>query len=90
VQNSSIDDDQFMREAVENFTRPWPERRGIESIDRNAAVVLVKVPLNQLSDALAEKAIASQRNVMGAEIEISGGFVVFIYLGSITSDSENK
>ncbi len=64
-----------MREAAEHFTRPWSERRGIESIDRNDAVVLVKVPLNQLSDALAEKAIASQRNVMGAEIEMSGAFV---------------
>ncbi|QMS90360.1 hypothetical protein HUN01_23270 [Nostoc edaphicum CCNP1411] len=68
-------DEQFIREAVENFTRPWPQRRGIESIDRNAAVVLVKVPLNQLSDALAEKAIESQRNVMGSEIEVSGAFV---------------
>ncbi|MEH1785707.1 hypothetical protein [Nostoc sp.] len=73
-----MDDDQFMREAVERFTRPWPQRRGIESIDRNAAVVLVKVPLNQLSDALAEKAIESQRNVMGAEIEVSGA-CVFAY-----------
>ena len=70
-----MDDEQFMREAAEHFTRPWPQRRGIESIDRNAAVVLVKVPLNQLSDALAEKAIESQRNVMGAEIEVSGAFV---------------
>ncbi|QLE40689.1 hypothetical protein FD723_09595 [Nostoc sp. C052] len=67
-----MDDDQFISEAAESFTRPWSDRRGIESIDRNAAVVLVKVPLNQLSDALAEKAIESQRNVMGAEIEVSG------------------
>jgi len=68
-------DEQSTREIVEHFTRPWCERRGIESIDRNAEVVLVKVPLNQLSDALAEKAIESQRNVMGAEIEVSGAFV---------------
>lgn len=72
-------DEQFRREAAEHFTRPWSDRRGIESIDRNAAVVLVKVPLNQLSDALAEKAIESQRNVMGAEIEVLDGFVVFAY-----------
>lgn len=64
-----------MREVAERFTRPWSQRRGIESIDRNAEVVLVKVPLNQLSDALAEKALESQRNVMGAEIEVSGAFV---------------
>ncbi|MGV0105085.1 hypothetical protein NSTCB13_03794 [Nostoc sp. DSM 114160] len=73
-----MDDDQFIREAAERFTRSWSQRRGIQSIDRNAAVVLVKVPLNQLSDALAEKAIESQRNVMGAEIEVSGT-CVFAY-----------
>ncbi|MFN6560509.1 MAG: hypothetical protein RMY28_011950 [Nostoc sp. ChiSLP01] len=71
-------DEQFIREIreiAEHFTRPWSERRGIESIDRNAEVVLVKVPLDRLSEALAEGAIASQRNVMGAEIELSGAFV---------------
>ncbi|MCW5317653.1 hypothetical protein GTQ43_28920 [Nostoc sp. KVJ3] len=68
-------DEQLKREAAEHYTRPWSERRGIESTDRNAAIVLVKVPLNQLSDALAEKAIASQRNVMGSEIEVSGAFL---------------
>jgi hypothetical protein len=74
MKNNSMDE-QFMREAAEHFTRPWSERRGIESIDRNDAVVLVKVPLYQLSDVLTEKAIASQRNVIGAEIEVSGAFV---------------
>ncbi|OUL25740.1 hypothetical protein BV372_27690 [Nostoc sp. T09] len=45
-------DAQWNFEITEHFTRPWSERRGIESIDRNAEVVLVKVPLNVLSDAL--------------------------------------
>ncbi|BAY80083.1 hypothetical protein NIES25_65710 (plasmid) [Nostoc linckia NIES-25] len=67
-------DEQF-REIAEHFTRPWSQRRGIESIDRNAEVVLLKVPLDRLSDVLAEKAMESQRNVMGAEIEVSGAFV---------------
>ncbi|WP_445638098.1 hypothetical protein NSTC745_03335 [Nostoc sp. DSM 114161] len=68
-------DEQFTRDIAEHFTRPWSQRRGIESIDRNAEVVLVKVPLDRLSDVLAEVAIESQRNVIGAEIEVSGAFV---------------
>jgi hypothetical protein len=68
-------DEQFKDEVAKRFTRAWSERRGIESIDRNAQVVLVKVPLNELSDALAAKAIASQRNVIAAEIEVSSAFV---------------
>lgn len=61
--------------AAEDFTRPWSQRRGIESIDRNAEVVLVRVPLDQLSNILAAQAIESQRDVMGAQIELLGNFV---------------
>ncbi len=68
-------DEQFRNEATKQFMRPWSQRRGIESIDRNAEVVLVKVPLDQLSNALAEKAIESRYDVMGTEIEVSGTFV---------------
>ncbi|MEA5505828.1 hypothetical protein VB735_22480 [Halotia wernerae UHCC 0503] len=68
-------DEQFRNEATKQFMRPWSERRGIESIDRNAEVVLVKVPLDQLSNTLAEKAIESRHNVIGTEIEVSGTFV---------------
>ena len=63
--------EQQIREASEDFTRPWSGRRGIETIDRNAEVILVRVPLDELSDALAARAIAHQRDVMGAEIEVS-------------------
>ncbi|MEH2143045.1 hypothetical protein [Nostoc sp.] len=35
-------DEQFSREVAERFTRPWSEKRGIESIDRNDVVVLVE------------------------------------------------
>jgi hypothetical protein len=68
-----------MRSEYENriaaeFTRPWSERRGIEENDRYAEVVLVRVPLNELSDLLAAKAIETHRNVMGSEIELSDYF----------------
>ncbi|MBL1179009.1 hypothetical protein [Pantanalinema sp. GBBB05] len=61
-------------EVAADFTRPWGNRRGIESIDRNATVVLVKAPLDALSDVLATTAIETRRNVLGSEIESSGYF----------------
>ncbi len=68
--------EQQIQDAAALFTRPWSERRGIETIDRNAEVFLIKVPLNELSDVLAAQAIESRRDVMGSEIEISGAFVL--------------
>lgn len=61
-------------DPVAEFTRPWAERRGIETIDRNGSLTLVRVPLDQLSDVLAVHALETRRNVLGAEIEISGYF----------------
>lgn len=68
--------EQWMQDAANHFTRPWSGRRGIETIDRNAEVILVKVPIDQLSDTLESLAIASHRNVMGSEIELSGPSVL--------------
>jgi hypothetical protein len=67
--------EQQIQDAAAHFTRPWSERRGIETIDRNAEVFLVRAPLNELSDVLTAQAIESRRDVMGLEIEISGAFV---------------
>lgn len=67
-------DKRWEREAKEHFTRSWSERRGIESIDRNAWIVLVKVPLDQLSSVLAQRATESRRDVLGSEIEVVGSF----------------
>lgn len=75
VQSKAMNEQRF-QDAAKDFTRPWSERRGIESIDRNAEVILLRVPLNELSDALAARAIASRRNVMGAKIEVSGPSVL--------------
>lgn len=61
---------QQSQRAATEFTRPYAERCGIETLDRNAEVVLVRVPLNQLSDALATKAVQSLRNVLETEIQI--------------------
>jgi hypothetical protein len=61
-------------DAIANFTRPWSERRGIGSTDRNSLVVLVRVPLDRLSDALAASALETRRDVLGSEIEILGKF----------------
>ena len=64
----------FRQKAIADFTSSWSRRRGIESIDRNAIVTFVWAPLNQLSDVLAEKAIATKRDVVGSEIELSNNF----------------
>jgi hypothetical protein len=67
--------EQQIQDAATHFTRPWSERRGIETIDRNAEVFLVRAPLNELSDVLTAQAIESRRDVMGLHIDIAGAFV---------------
>jgi hypothetical protein len=61
--------------AISDFTRPWSTRKGIESTDRNAILMLARVPLKQLTDVLATRAIKTHRNVMGSKIKLSDGFV---------------
>lgn len=63
-----------VNDTAADFTRAWSERRGIESIDRNAEVLLVRTSLNQLWDVLAGSTIESCRDVLGSEMEISGYF----------------
>jgi hypothetical protein len=68
-------DKQNEYDASSYFTRPWSNRRGIESTDRNAVVTLVRVPLNLLSNALAAKAIETRWDVLGSKIKIPNSFV---------------
>lgn len=67
--------EQQIQEAAANFTRPWSQRRGIETIDRNAEVILVRAPLNELSNLLAAQAIEARQDVVGSQIEMLGAFV---------------
>jgi hypothetical protein len=69
-----IANSKLTEEVKTDFTRPWAERRGIESIDRNAIVTLVRVPLDRLSDLLAERAIETHHDVVGSEIELNDSF----------------
>ncbi|MGF1486215.1 MAG: hypothetical protein ACFBSE_03770 [Prochloraceae cyanobacterium] len=55
----------------EHFTRPWPERRGIEHTDRNAFILLARVPIEELSKAVADLAVESFFDVIGTEIKVS-------------------
>lgn len=64
-----------IQDIAAHFVRPWSQRRGIETIDRNAEVILVRAPLNELSNLLATRAIESRQDVVGAQIEILGAFV---------------
>lgn len=53
------------------FTRPWSTRRGIEEGDRNADLVLARVPIEELSKAIADLAVEWFPNVLGKEIKIT-------------------
>lgn len=65
---------QQQSDAAKQFTRPWSERKGIETIDRNDRVVLIKAPLELLTNVLANKALEVRRDVLGSEIKVSGYF----------------
>ncbi|MBE9080257.1 hypothetical protein IQ241_23715 [Romeria aff. gracilis LEGE 07310] len=64
----------WQQRYTEHFMRPWSERRGIDNIDHNSTISLVRVPLDRLSDALAASAIETHRGVLGAEIELPSEF----------------
>jgi hypothetical protein len=74
IEATSEVDENWLQELRENSTRPWSEKRGIESIDRQHRVILVRVPLDILFTALEDRAIASQRDVLNSEIEVSEPF----------------
>ncbi len=73
VEGSSVDQQQ-QSDAAKQFTRPWSERRGIETIYRNDRVVLVKTSLKMLTNVLANRALEVRRDVLGSEIKVSGYF----------------
>ncbi len=64
------DDDEY----IAHLTRPWSERRGIESIDSNSRSILVKAPIDELADVLASLAIETRLNALNLEIEVSDCF----------------
>ncbi|NJN91529.1 MAG: hypothetical protein HC878_14960 [Leptolyngbyaceae cyanobacterium SL_5_14] len=74
IEVPSAVDENWLQELRENSTRPWSEKRGIESIDHQHQIILVRVPLDILFTALEDRAIASQQDVLNSEIEISGPF----------------
>jgi hypothetical protein len=69
-----IANSKLTEEDKADFTKPWAERRGIECTDRNAIATLVRVPLDRLSNLLAERAIETHRDVVGSEIELNDNF----------------
>ncbi|NET39986.1 MAG: hypothetical protein F6K19_49885 [Cyanothece sp. SIO1E1] len=69
-------DEQQREESILDFTRPWAERRGLESMESHVGSILVKASVDELAEALAGIAIESKRNVLGSEIESSGCFVL--------------
>jgi hypothetical protein len=72
IEATSEVDENWRREVRANSTLPWSEKRGLESIDHAHRSILVRVPLDVLSVALEDRAIASQQDVLDAEVEVSG------------------
>lgn len=63
------------KKAIAHFTRPWPDRRGLESFESHAGSILVRVSIDELADAIAPYATEVRRDVLGDEIEVSGCFL---------------
>ncbi|WP_121968621.1 hypothetical protein [Leptolyngbya sp. BC1307] len=64
------------KEAIEHFTRPWAERRGLESMESHSGSILVRASIDELADALTPVAVEARRGVLGTEVESSGCFVL--------------
>lgn len=62
--------------AIAHFTRPWSERRGLESMESHSGSILVKASIDELADALTPVAVEARRDVLGTEVESSGCFVL--------------
>jgi hypothetical protein len=61
--------------AKKEFLQPWSGRRGIETIQINSRVALIKTSLDTLSNVLSKQALEVRYNVIDSEIELSGAFV---------------
>ena len=74
MRSRGVDIEVLQRETETHFTRPWSERRGIEYSDRHSTITLVRGSLDQLSNFLAARAVETQHDVLGTEIELSSLF----------------
>jgi hypothetical protein len=65
-------------------SQPIEQRRGIDSIDINQSVILVRTPIEQVAQTLAQilQADSWERDAYNREIELLGqDFVVFQFRG---------
>ena len=59
---------------MDDFDRPWPSRRGIETIDRDIGLVLARTTVEHLASEIAPKATTWQRNVLGRSVVVAPDF----------------
>lgn len=74
LRDRGVDIEAYQQEVEAGLNQPWSERRGINFSDRNTTIILVRSPLNQLSNVIAEQAISTQRDVIGSEINLPNLF----------------
>ncbi|MBX2863826.1 MAG: hypothetical protein KTR27_09740 [Leptolyngbyaceae cyanobacterium MAG.088] len=68
------EENQWKQEAIENYTRPWGERRGLESLPSNDDSILVKASIDELADVLESIALESRKDILGSSIDVTGCF----------------
>jgi len=58
--------------------RPWETRRGVETIDYNNNLLLIRAPVDDVAQALADRTERWERDVVGREI-VLGQFGAFVF-----------
>src|SRR5262245_16628005 len=58
--------------------RPWENRRGVETIDYNNNLLLIRASIDDVAHALADRTERWERDVVGREI-ILGQFGAFVF-----------
>lgn len=74
LSDRGVDIEAYQQTVEERLDQPWSERRGINYSDRNTTITLVRSPLNQLSEVVAERAIETQQDVIGSDISLPNLF----------------
>jgi len=60
--------------VIADFDRPWPERRGIETIDHNIGLLLARTSVEHVAREAASSAKSWERDVLGKKVTVASDF----------------